>query len=49
MFTNKELDIIDYYMSNSKGIRCVASYFGLSKSYVGALINRYIKENNIRF
>ena len=45
----KESDIISYYMRNNKGIRCVARHFELPSSYVGALISRYIRENNIRF
>jgi len=42
-------EIIAYYMRTSKGIRGTARYFGLPVSYVGALINRHIKKNNIRF
>jgi len=40
-------DIIAYFMRTSKGIRGVARYFGLPVSYVGSLISRYVKENNI--
>ena len=45
----KDSDIISFYMRNNRGIRCVARHFGLPTSYVGALISRYIRENNIRF
>tara|TARA_X000000368_G_C22894232_1_gene651087 strand:+ start:592 stop:735 length:144 start_codon:yes stop_codon:yes gene_type:complete len=44
-----DAEVIAYFMRTSKGIRAVARYFSLPVSYVGALINRYIKENNIRF
>ena len=40
--------IIKYYMRTSKGIKATAGYFGLSKSYVGCVINKYKKANNIR-
>lgn len=42
-------EIIAYFMRTSKGIRNVARHFELPKSYVGAVISRYIRENNIRF
>ena len=38
-------DIIKYYMRSSKA---TASYFGLPKSFVGSVINKYKKTNNIR-
>jgi hypothetical protein len=41
-------DVISYFMRTSKGIKAVARHFGLPVSYVGSLINRYLKENNIR-
>jgi len=44
-----DAEVIAYFMKTSKGMRAVARYFSLPVSYVGALINRYIKENNIRF
>jgi hypothetical protein len=44
-----DADVIAYFMRTSKGIRGVARYFGLPVSYVGALISRYVKENNIVF
>ena len=46
MITEKE--IIAQFMRNSKGIRGVARFFGLPTSYVGAIISRYLKSNNIR-
>ena len=44
-----EQDIVDYFLQTSKGIKATAGYFGLSRSYVGALISRYIKKHNLRF
>jgi hypothetical protein len=46
MVTEKE--IIRNFLRNSRGIRGTARHFGLSKSYVGAIINKYKKKNNIR-
>ena len=43
-----EKEIIDCYLRNSRGIRGAARYFGLSKSYVGAIINKYKKKHNMR-
>ena len=43
-----EKEIIRQYFRNSRGIRGVARYFGLPKSYVGAIINKYKKIHNIR-
>tara|TARA_B110000495_G_C22599602_1_gene358697 strand:- start:382 stop:528 length:147 start_codon:yes stop_codon:yes gene_type:complete len=40
--------IIQQYLQNSRGIRGAARYFGLQKSYVGAIINKYKKKHNIR-
>ena len=44
-----EQDIVDYFLQTSKGIKATAGYFGLSRSYVGALVSRYIKKHNLRF
>lgn len=44
-----EQDIVDYFLHTSKGIKSTAGHFGLSRSYVGALVSRYIKKHNIRF
>ena len=41
-------DIIKYYMRTSKGIKATARHFGLPKSFVGSVINKYKKANNIR-
>ena len=43
-----EKQIIQQYLRNSSGIRGAARYFGLPKSYVGAIINKYKKKHNIR-
>jgi len=43
-----EKEIIACYLRNSRGIRGAARYFGLSKSYVGAIVNKYKKKHNIR-
>jgi len=43
-----ELDVVNYFMQTSKGIKATAGHFGLSSSYVGALISRYIKKHNLR-
>ena len=40
--------IIAFYFGTSKGIKGTAGYFGLPKSYVGKIINRYKKKHNIR-
>jgi hypothetical protein len=45
---NKEQKIIRYFMTTSKGIKSTAGYFGLPRSYVGQIINRYKKKHNIR-
>ena len=41
-------EIICYFMRTSKGIKGTARHFGLSYSYVGALITRYKKQKGIR-
>jgi len=41
-------EIIRYFMRTSKGIKGTARHFGLSLSYVGALIIRYKKQKGIR-
>ena len=41
-------EIIRYFMRTSKGIKGTARHFGLSYSYVGALITRYKKRRGIR-
>jgi len=41
-------EVIKYYMRTSKGIKATARYFGLPKSFVGSVINKYKKANNIR-
>ena len=46
--TTTELDVVNYFMQTSKGIKATAGHFGLSSSYVGALISRYIKKHNLR-
>jgi len=46
MYSEKE--IIKQFFRNSKGIRGTARYFGLPKSYVGKIITKYKKKNNIR-
>lgn len=42
-----DTEVISYFMRTSKGIRGAARHFGLPISYVGALISRFVKENNI--
>lgn len=39
-------DIADYYVTNKSTIRETAKYFGLSKSYVHMLFNKYLKDYN---
>ena len=46
--TKTELDVVNYFMQTSKGIKATAGHFGLSSSDVGALISRYIKKHNLR-
>lgn len=41
-------DIIRYYMRTSKGIKGTSAHFGLHVSFVGCIINKYKKANNIR-
>ena len=43
-----EKEIIDCYLRNSRGIRGAARHFGLPKSYVGAIVNRYKRRHNMR-
>ena len=40
--------IFRYYMRTNKGIIGTARYFGLPKSYVGSIINKYKKTKGIR-
>jgi hypothetical protein len=42
-----EQDIVDYFLQTSKGIKATAGYFGLSRSYVGALVSRGLKTKRI--
>jgi hypothetical protein len=42
------IEIISYFMQTSKGIKGTARHFGLSYSYVGALIIKYKKRRGIR-
>jgi hypothetical protein len=46
---SQENDIIQYFLRTNKGIRATARHFGVTKSYAGAIISRYIKTHNIRF
>lgn len=40
--------IIFFFMGTSKGVRGTARYFGLPVHYVGSVINKHRKINNIR-
>ncbi len=44
----KELLILNYFFTTSHGIKHTARKFGLTTSYVGKLIIRYKKKNEIR-
>ena len=44
----RDIDIINYYLRNSKGIRGAARHFGVSKVYAGQVIIRYLKTHGIR-
>ena len=44
----QDIDIINYYLRTSKGIRGTARHFGVSKVYAGQVINRYLKTRGIR-
>ena len=46
MVSNKQ--IILYFFGSTKGIKGTAAYFGLPKSYVGSVINRYKRLHSIR-
>lgn len=37
-------EIIRYFMGTSKGIKATASYFGISKTYVGCVVTEYKKK-----
>ena len=37
--------IIQYFLQNTAGIRGTAYHFGLSKIYVGRIINQYLKKH----
>lgn len=37
--------IIQYFLRNSHGIRGTAYHFGLSKIYVGRIVNQYLKKH----
>ena len=43
-----DIDIINYFLHTSKGIRGTARHFGVSKVYAGQVINRYLKTRGIR-
>jgi hypothetical protein len=43
MHTTTDYTIILYFLQNTKGIRGTANHFGISKVYVGKIINRYLK------
>ena len=43
-----EKEIVNYYLRNSRGIRGAARHFGIPKSLVGSIINKYKKKHNIR-
>jgi len=45
----RDIDIVRYYFRNTKGIRGTAAYFGVSKVYVGKIINRYLKKHKTRW
>lgn len=45
---SKKKCLIKYYMRTSKGILATSRYFGLPKSYVGSIINKYKKKHDIR-
>lgn len=45
---NKNAEIISYFMRTRRGIRGTARYFGLPKSYVGSIVNKYKKKRGIR-
>ena len=49
MFPNNEKQIISYFFSTSAGVKKTARVFSVSPSFVGALINRYRNENNLRY
>jgi len=44
----RNINIINYYLRTSKGIRGTARHFGVSKVYAGQVINRYLKTRGIR-
>ena len=44
----KDNHIIAFYFGSTKGIKGTAAHFGLPKSYVGSVINRYKRLHSIR-
>ena len=44
----KDKYIIAFYFGSTKGIKGTAAHFGLPKSYVGSVINRYKRLHSIR-
>ena len=44
----RNINIINYYLRTSKGIRGTARHFGVSKVYAGQVIIRYLKTRGIR-
>lgn len=40
--------IINYFFQTSKGIRGTARHFGIKKTLVGSIINKYKKKYNIK-
>ena len=39
-----DIKILNFYLSNSKGIKGTASYLGVSKVRVGKIVNRFLNK-----
>ena len=44
----RDIDIINYFLHTSQGIRGTARRFGVSKVYAGQVIIRYLKTHGLR-
>tara|TARA_B110000495_G_C22746546_1_gene437558 strand:+ start:183 stop:329 length:147 start_codon:yes stop_codon:yes gene_type:complete len=43
-----DIDIINYFLQTSKGVRGTAGHFGISRVYVGKVIIGYLKTRGIK-
>ena len=44
----RDIDIINFFLHTSKGIRGTARHFGVSKVYAGQVIIQYLKTRGLR-